>query len=56
MLGLFEVPENIVDLMKTMRIQSMISLTNLEDYKQNKSYEDNNYEGYGDEDDFSSNR
>ena len=56
MLGLFEVPENIVDLMKTMRIQSMISLTNLEDYKQNKSYEDNNYEGYGDEDDFGSNR
>ena len=56
MLGLFEVPENIVDLMKTMRVQSMIGLTNLEDYKQNKNQEDNNYEGYGDEDDFGSNR
>jgi hypothetical protein len=55
MLGLFEVPENIVDLMKTMRIQSMIGLTNLEDYKKQQYYEENNYEGYEDEDDFSSN-
>jgi len=55
MLGLFEVPENIVDLMKTMRIQSMVGQTNLEDYKKQKYYEENDYEGYADEDDFSSN-